>query len=215
MKKRIGFSRTRRKRRLLRKENYPELRFRKEKTKFPIENKRNLFEWVLQVLIVVIIATVLVIYFGQRVSNQGESMNPVLKNGDVVLTNRIVYDASKPKRGDIIAFLPNGNRNAGYRIKRIIGLPGETVQIRDGVVYINGQQLKETYEATAIDDVGIAGEEVLLSGEEYFALGDNRSTTDDSRQANIGNVKRSEIYGKVWFVIKSKEHNFGFVAKQR
>lgn len=211
MRKKIGFSRSRGKNKLVfDKSPRHELRFRKEKTRFEVQNKREILNWVIQIVIAIIIAAVLVIYFGQQVSNSSESMSPVLSSGDVVLTNRIVYDMSQPKRGDIIAFQPNGNENASYRIKRIIGLPGETVQIKDGVVFIDGKQLKEDYETTAIDDVGIAGEEVVLEGNEYFVLGDNRSSSDDSRQANIGNVKRSEIYGKVWFVLKSSE-NFGFM----
>ncbi|MDD3403160.1 MAG: signal peptidase I [Hespellia sp.] len=212
MRKKIGFSRSRGKRkRTFEREPIRELHFRKEKTKYQVENKRNLVSWIVQTVIIIIIAAVLVLYFGQRVNNMGDSMTPVLKNGDVVLTNRIIYDAGQPKRGDIIAFKPNGNDNASYRIKRIIGLPGETVQLKDGVVYINGKQLKENYKTTVIDDVGIAGEEITLEGNEYFVLGDNRSSGDDSRQANIGNVKRSEIYGKVWFIIKSRNKNFGFL----
>ena len=212
MKRRIGFNRSRRKRRkVYEKEPFRELHFKKEKTKHQIDNKREILNWIVQILIVIVIAVVLVIYFGQRVSNQGTSMTPVLENGDVTLVNRIVYDASQPKRGDVIAFQPNGNDNASFRIKRIIGLPGETVQLKDGVVFINGKQLKETYDTTTIDDVGIAGEEIQLAGDEYFVLGDNRSSSDDSRQANIGNVKREEIYGKVWFVIKSNSENFGFL----
>lgn len=70
-------------------------------------------------------------------------MSPVLKNGDVVLINRIVYDARKPKRGEIIAFRPNGNENAHYCIKRVVGLPGETVQIKDGKIYIDGKVQKK------------------------------------------------------------------------
>lgn len=195
LRKKIGFSRSR----------------RRKKRRLQAIDKKNLTSWIVQILIVMVIAAVLVIYFGQKVSNQGESMNPVVKNGDVVLTNRIIYDISRPQRGDVIAFQPNGNDNASYRIRRIIGLPGETVQLKDGVVFINGEQLLEEYDTTSIDDVGIAGEEIQLAGDEYFVLGDNRSPVDDSRQANIGNVKREEIYGKAWFVIESKNNNFGFV----
>ena len=71
-------------------------------------------------------------------------MNPVIRNGDVVLVNRIVYDASTPKRGDIIVFKPKGNENLHSYIKRIIGLPGESVEIRDGEIYINNRKLNES-----------------------------------------------------------------------
>ena len=120
-------------------------------------------------------------------------MNPVIRNGDVVLVNRIVYDASTPKRGDIIVFKPKGNENLHSYIKRIIGLPGESVEIRDG-------------------EICIASEKIVLGGDEYFVLGDNRESSEDSRMADIGNVKRSEIEGKVWFILSPKDR-FGLLGK--
>lgn len=137
-------------------------------------------------------------------------MKPVLENGDVTLVNRIVYDATAPKRGDIIVFKPKGNENSHYYIKRIVGLPGETVEIIEGKVYIDGERLEEDYETTEITDVGIVDKEIELAGDEFFVLGDDRQNSEDSRMADIGNVKRSYIYGKVWFVI-SPGNNFGFV----
>lgn len=137
-------------------------------------------------------------------------MKPVLENGDVVLVNRVVYNATTPKRGDIIVFKPKGNENTHYYIKRIVGLPGETVSIIENSVYINGEKLEEDYETTNIDDVGIVSEEVKLASDEYFVLGDDRENSEDSRDADVGNVKRSYIYGKAWFVVSPKE-NIGFV----
>ena len=148
--------------------------------------------------------------FGQKVSTVGDSMKPVLQNGDVVLVNRIVYNASRPKRGDIIVFKPKGNENSHYYIKRIIGLPGETVEIIENHVYINGEKLKEDYKTTDINDVGIVSEKMQLASDEYFVLGDDRENSEDSRNADVGNVKRSYIYGKAWFVVSSKK-DFGFV----
>ena len=83
-------------------------------------------------------------------------MRPELKNGDVVLVNRLVYNAMTPKRGDIIAFKPNGRENAHYYIKRIVGLPGETVQIKDGKVYINGKEQKKDIFVSEIEKPGVA-----------------------------------------------------------
>lgn len=143
-------------------------------------------------------------------SNAGDSMRPELKNGDVVLVNRLVYNAMTPKRGDIIAFKPNGRENAHYYIKRIVGLPGETVQIKDGKVYINGKEQKKDIFVSEIEKPGVAQDEITLGENEYFVLGDQASSSDDSRMADIGNVKRSEIYGKIWFNT-SVGSNFGFV----
>ena len=168
-------------------------------------------KWVFKIAVVCLLAFVYVWYFGQRVSTIGDSMNPVLENGDVVLVNRIVYNATSPKRGDIIAFKPKGNENAHYYIKRIVGLPGEAVEIIENSVYINGKKIEEDYKTTDIDDVGIASEKITLGGDEYFVLGDNRENSEDSRNADVGNVKRKYIYGEVWFTISPRK-NMGFTG---
>ncbi|MDD2978699.1 MAG: signal peptidase I [Hespellia sp.] len=186
-----------------------ELKFKKKRKSFELDDFFEGVTWVVQIAIVIVIAFVLVWYWGQRVVNTGNSMSPVLMDGDVVLADRIIYNASKPKRNDIIIFHPNGNENTGYSIKRIIGLPGETVQIKDGKIYIDGEELKETFETTEISSAGIVAEEMTLGGSEYFVLGDNRTNSEDSRLADIGNVKRSEIYGKAWFIVSGSR--FGFV----
>ena len=163
-----------------------ELRFdRKHRKHINLKWIPEVFGWVFQIVLVCLCAFVFVWYFGHQISNIGESMNPVIRNGDVVLVNRIVYDASTPKRGDIIVFKPKGNENLHSYIKRIIGLPGESVEIRDGEIYINNRKLNEKYETTAIADTGIASEKIVLGGDEYFVLGDNRESSEDSRMADI------------------------------
>ena len=86
----------------------------------------------------------------------------------------------------------------------------QNAAIKDGEIYIDGEKLEEKYETTAIEDAGTASEEITLDGDEYFVLGDNRRNSEDSRMADIGNVKRSEIEGKAWFVLSTKG-NFGFI----
>lgn len=179
--------------------------------KFGKETRHRSWDWIpsalkllLQIGIVCFFAFVFVWYFGQKTSNIGDSMNPILKNGDVVLVNRFKYDASSPKRGDIIVFKPNGNEHLHSYIKRIIGLPGETIQIKDSSIYINGKILEENYETNEITDAGLASEPIKLAGDEYFVLGDNRQVSDDSRSADIGNVKRSEFEGKAWFILSPR-----------
>ena len=166
--------------------------------------------WIFKIAVTCLLAFVAVWYFGQGVSTVGDSMNPVLSNGDVVLTNRIIYNASSPKRGDIIVFKPKGNENAHYYIKRIVGLPGETVEIIENRIYIDGEKLEEDYATTEMGYVGIADEKNQLAGDEYFVLGDNRGNSEDSRNADIGNVKREYIYGKAWLVVSPRKH-FGLV----
>ena len=166
--------------------------------------------WSFKVGVACLLAFVSVWYFGQQVSMVGDSMKPVLYNGDVVLVNRIIYNARTPKRGDIVVFKPKGNENDHYFTKRIVGLPGESVEIIENRVYIDGEKLEEEYETTDIDDVGIADERIQLAGDEFFVLGDNRANSEDSRNADVGNVKREYIYGKAWFVISPRK-DFGFV----
>lgn len=186
------------------------LYFRKKCRSLKTEKVKTAIEWGTEIIVICILAWMLVSFFGQRVSNAGDSMSPVLKNGDVVLINRIVYDARKPKRGEIIAFRPNGNENAHYCIKRVVGLPGETVQIKDGKVYIDGKVQKKNVYTSDLDFAGIAEKKLTLGETEYFVLGDNSAGSDDSRLADIGNVKREDIGGKVWFVTNIGK-NFGFV----
>lgn len=186
------------------------LYFRKKYRSLKTEKVKTAIEWGTEIIVVCILAWMLVSFFGQRVSNAGDSMSPVLKNGDVVLINRIVYDARKPKRGEIIAFRPNGNENAHYCIKRVVGLPGETVQIKDGKIYIDGKVQKKDVYTSDLDFAGIAEKKLTLGETEYFVLGDNSAGSDDSRLADIGNVKREDIGGKVWFVTNIGK-NFGFV----
>lgn len=186
------------------------IQFGKEKKQIDYDLIRAVGIWAFKIILVCLLALVIVFYFGRQVKNSGDSMRPAVLDGDIVLVNRMIYDASKPKRGDIIVFKPNGNENARSYIKRIIGLPGETVQIKGGEIYIDGEKLEEKYETTAIEDAGTASEEITLDGDEYFVLGDNRRNSEDSRMADIGNVKRSEIEGKAWFVLSTKG-NFGFI----
>lgn len=180
--------------------------------------RRNLnFDWILeglkwffQIAVVCLLAYVMVWYFGMEVSTVGDSMKPVLENGDVVLVDRLAYKISSPRRGQIVAFYPDGNTNSYCYIRRIIGLPGETVELKEGRIYINQKEIKETYDTTKIDQAGLAKDPVTLGNDEYFVLSDDRSATDDSRGDEIGNVKRTSIEGKVWLTILPGRH-FGVV----
>ena len=137
-------------------------------------------------------------FMGQTVVS-GQSMSPVLSAEDVCLINRLKIDLLKPDRYDIVMFerADTGKTN----IKRIIGLPNETVQIRDGSVYIDGKRLADE-RLGSIALAGIAENIVELGSDEYFVLGDNAESSEDSRFANIGNVKKNSIKGKIWFRIK-------------
>lgn len=152
----------------LKKMKQTKLHFPAEHVSFRKWDLRKISVWGIQIVCVCLLAFMLVFFFGQRVSNAGDSMRPALHNGDIVLVNRLVYNASKPKRGDVIAFKPNGNENAHYSIKRVVGLPGETVQIKDGAIYIDGKEHVEDIYTFEIETPGIAEDAVKLGEGEYL-----------------------------------------------
>ena len=188
------------------------LSFYKKKKKISQELLREIFSWIFGIALSVFLAAVVVIFLGKSTRVVGMSMEPTLENGQQIFIDRFLYVLSSPKAGDIVAFLPNGNENSHYYIKLSIALPGERVEIVEKSVYINGEKLQEDYETSKIDDVGIVNEKIKLGSDEYFVLGDDRQNSEDSRNANVGNVKYSYIYGKAWFVISPKTH-FGFVKE--
>lgn len=166
--------------------------------------------WMFQIIVVVLIAYVVVFFFGQTRTNIGQSMDVTLSGGDTVLLNELSYKLKDPARGDVISFRPNGSDSTHSYIKRIIGLPGETIQIKNGMIYINDELYLEKADYPAMTSAGLAEEPVTLGNAEYFVLGDNRNNSEDSRFVDIGNVNLSDIEGKVWFVISPMSH-FGFV----
>lgn len=166
--------------------------------------------WAVEIILVVVIAAFLAFYLGFRVPVIGQSMSGTLENGEQVLVNRFVYNLFQPKANDIIVFLPNGNEKSHYYIKRVIAVPGDKVQIIDGKVYVNGEPFLEEIEEPIIDNALLAEEEITVQEDEFFVLGDNRNNSEDSRYANIGNVKKEYIEGKAWFIV-SPFDRLGFI----
>ena len=187
------------------------LSFYRKKKKISSTAIREIAEWFFLVFTAVLIATVLVLSIGMRTSVIGVSMEPGLYNGQEILINHFIYKLVSPKRGDVIVFLPNGNQNTHYYVKRVVGLPGETVQIQNEALYINGVLAEEDGSYDKIADAGIAENEITLGSDEYFVLGDNRNSSEDSRSGNIGPVKRENITGKAWFHMASSGSGMGFI----
>ncbi len=158
---------------------------------------RELFGWLIFIAIVAAASYAVVTFVGQRTQVSGESMETTLSYGDQLIVDKISYRFRDPKRYDIVVFPYRYEENTFY-IKRVIGLPGETVQIVDGYVYINGQILGEQYGNALIEDPGLAAEPITLGPDEYFVLGDNRNNSQDSRTANVGNIHRDELIGRAW-----------------
>lgn len=154
------------------------------------------------------IGCVLVYYFMTSLTCVGQAMEPSVGSGDQVLVNRFIYSLSAPKAGDVVVFKPNGNVNSHYYMRRVIGTPGDTVEIKEGFIYINGELFETGIGNEQMDFAGIAQEELTLGKDEFFVLGDNRNLSEDSRNADIGCVRRQDIYGMAWFVRYPWE-NFG------
>ena len=152
-------------------------------------------------LLIVLCLTYLVIAFvGQRTEVNGGSMEPTLSDEDNLIVDKITYRFSDPERFDIIVF-PFKYKEKTYYIKRIIGLPGETVQIdQQGNIYIDGEILNENYGKEVIqpDHIGLASQPITLGDDEYFVLGDNRNNSTGSRVSQVGNIKRDDIIGRAW-----------------
>lgn len=165
---------------------------------------------------IVLVLTYLVIHFvGQRTEVSGSSMESTLSNGDNLIVDKISYRFRDPERFDIIVF-PYKYEKKTYYIKRIIGLPGETVQIDpEGRIYINGEVLEESYgrEVIARNKLGLAEREITLGADEYFVLGDNRNASSDSRDPSVANIKREDIIGRAWLRIWPF-HKIGFIRHQ-
>ena len=152
----------------------------------------------LYILVVVVIARLIVVYVGQRTYVSGQSMETTLSDGDNLIVDKISYRFNDPKRFDIVVF-PFQYDTDTYYIKRIIGLPGETVQIDEkGNIYIDGEKLDENYGREVINDPGRAYVPIVLGEDEYFVMGDNRNHSSDSRDILVGNIKREDIMGRAW-----------------
>lgn len=163
------------------------------------EKTRPFFGWAFQIAVVLAVAAVTAIFFFQSIVMQESSMEPTFMTGETFFVNKMAYKLSSPKRGDVIAFTKDGGDHAPLHIKRVIGLPGESVQIQDGKVYIDGKMYEEKLELPDITNPGLAEEKISLKKDEYFVLGDNRNNSEDSRFAEVKNVKKKYIEGRLWF----------------
>lgn len=152
---------------------------------------------------------VLNVFLGVTTNVVGVSMEPALYNGQRIFINSFVYLISSPKAGDVVVFLPNGNENTHYYVKRVVAGPGDSVAIRDGILYVNGEESPWVEEKLA--EAGIAAEEFTVENGEYFCIGDNPGNSEDSRSANIGPVREEDIIGKVWFRAAYGDTGMGFV----
>ncbi len=177
-----------------------------EKTESPEEAKKKKMKAIAReilsnslFLLVVLVLTLLIVkYVGQRTVVVGDSMETTLQNGDNLIVDKIGYRFHDPERFDVIVF-PFEYKDETYYIKRIIGLPGETVRIDDdGNIYVNGEILEENFGAETMIDPGLAYGGITLGENQYFVLGDNRNHSSDSRVPSVGLIEKDDIIGRAW-----------------
>lgn len=161
--------------------------------------KTSLREWIVLVLIFVVLLFIIPSYIMRTTHVNGDSMENTLYHGEYVIREKVTNYFSNPKRFDVIVF--HSDILGKDCIKRVIGLPGETVQIIEGEVYINEEPLDDTYGKEPISEPGIAKKLITLSENEFFVLGDNREDSLDSRAEGIGPITKSDMDGRVIFRI--------------
>ncbi|MGP1404454.1 MAG: signal peptidase I [Catonella sp.] len=157
---------------------------------------KEIIIWILLIVMTITASYFITTNVFVKTSVSGVSMEPTLTEGKVVIVNKLEYYFKKPKRNDVIVYKQSNKEHSYFELKRVIGLPGETVKIKNGMVYINDEVMKEKVKTDIIQNGGLAEEGVKLDDNEYFVLGDNRNDSEDSRFASVGNVLKNEILGK-------------------
>ncbi|HWG59455.1 MAG TPA: signal peptidase I [Candidatus Acidoferrales bacterium] len=164
--------------------------------------RRELRGWSRDLAIALGLALGIIIFLYQPVKVEGTSMNPFLSDQERIFINKFVYHFEPIERGDVVVFWYPRDRSKSF-IKRVIGLPGETLSIRDGRIYIDGRMLGEEFVPPGfLDDSNFSPQRIPPNS--YFVMGDHRDSSNDSRM--FGPVPRSYIYGKAVFAYWPMDH---------
>jgi signal peptidase I len=164
--------------------------------------RRELRSWTRDLAVALGLAIVIMIFLYQPVKVEGTSMNPLLSDQERIFINKFIYRFEPIERGDVVVFWYPLDRSKSF-IKRVVALPGETIEIRAGNVYVNGRELPDQYvPAGYLDGSNYAAQRIPLG--EYFVMGDHRDSSNDSRV--FGSVPRHYIYGKAVFAYWPVDH---------
>lgn len=163
----------------------------------------EILTWIRDLGIIIIVVLFVTTFVGEKTRVKGDSMEPNIHDGDNLILNKVTYRFSEPERFDIVVFPYEKDPSLNY-IKRIIGLPGEEVNLRDGKIFINGELLEENYgmeEIRIYGNQGFPDATLIVPEDEYFVMGDNRNDSSDSRYKDVGTISKEEFLGKTWIRI--------------
>src|ERR1700685_1235269 len=163
---------------------------------------RELRVWARDLVVALGLAMIIIVFFYQPVKVEGTSMAPLLSDQERIFINKFVYHFEPIERGDVVVFWYPLDRSKSF-IKRVVGLPGDTIEIRGGRLYLDGKERKEIYVPASYLDGSSFGP-LVIPGEEYFVMGDHRDSSNDSRM--FGPVGREYIYGKAVFAYWPVDH---------
>ena len=181
------------------------LNFRRRRRRFKVKELQATAINVGIVVAVVLVAFLLVFTFFTSVKMAGVSMRPTIEDETNLLINRGRYLFMKPSHNHIVAFESLSNEQDTIYVKRVVAVPGDTVVIKGGRLFVNGEKYDDVADTESITYTGLAETQLTLGEDEYFVLGDNRNNSEDSRYINYGNVQKSEIKGKITYRISPKE----------
>jgi len=161
----------------------------------------EIIELIKEIIIVIAIVLFIRTFIFENTKVIGPSMEPTLHDGNALIVNKFEYRFTNPERGEIIVFPYKGDPSKHY-IKRIIGLPGETIDIKDNTVYIDDKPLKEDYILETMEPRGDIAFPFVIPENTYFVMGDNRNNSSDSRYQDVGTIEKSKIIGhaviRIW-----------------